>query len=302
LSQDGYEIALDDFLYRPELAPLIAITDIIKFDFMATPVEEIKDILKKIPLEKISLLAEKIETYEEFKIAEELGFKYFQGYFFSKPEVLNGKDITGAQMNYLEIMAEVNKQDFKFSKVEKIIERDVAISYKLMRHINSAFYRRVNEISSIKQAVVLMGEKGIRSFLSLIALTDLASDKPDELIRSSILRAKFCELVGMRNLGNKGKIDPSEMFTLGLFSTIDAILNDTMENLMAKLPLSEMIKTALIKKEGELYDYLNLAICYEKGLWSDVSELESTMNLDEAKLPESFTEALEWADAITAIQ
>jgi EAL and modified HD-GYP domain-containing signal transduction protein len=159
--------------------------------------------VEKIKKYDIKLLAEKVETNAEFEIAKRMGFEYFQGYFFSKPEIIEGKDVSPAQLNLLEIMAEVNQSYFEFSKVEEIISRDVSISYKLMRYINSAFYKRVNEIASIKQAIVVLGEKGIRNFLSLIAMTNLVDDKPDELVRSTIIRAKFCEL--MSNCVTPGK-------------------------------------------------------------------------------------------------
>ncbi|MBN1850465.1 MAG: HDOD domain-containing protein [Deltaproteobacteria bacterium] len=298
ISAEGYHIALDDFFFRSEMEPLVAIANTIKIDFRATSIEEIEEYIQKLSRNNLYFLAEKVETYEEFQRALAMGFHYFQGYFFSRPEVLTGQDISSAQMNLLEIMAEVNKEDFEFRKIEKIIERDVAISYKLLRYMNSAYFRRVNEIYSINQAIVLLGENGIRSFLSLIAMSKLASDKPDELVRSSIIRAKFCELVGKMS---RTAVNPSELFTLGLFSSIDAILNDTMENLMAKLPLSEALKKALIHGEGDLNDYLRLAVSYERGDWADVSDLEEAMNLDKKDLPTCYMEALNWADAFTSI-
>lgn len=298
LSQKGYQIALDDFLYRPDMKDLIALADIIKFDFRATKPDEIKEIIKKISREKLQLLAEKVETYEEFETALGMGFEYFQGYFFSKPEVLKGKDISSAQMNMLEIMAEINKPDFQFKKLEEIITRDVSISYKLMRYMNSAYFRRAAKISSIKDAIVLLGEKGIKNFLSLITMTRLAENKPDELIRSSIIRAKFCELAGA--ICRCG-MDTSELLTMGLFSSIDAILDDTMENLMIKLPLSDQLKTALVNKDGNLSNYLELAIAYDKGDWDKVSECSKDIGIDDNELPKIFFEAINWADAIISL-
>lgn len=298
LSNEGYSIALDDFFYHSGMEPLVRLSNIIKFDFKATLPGEIAENIEKLSGYNVRLLAEKVENQEEFLMALEMGFHYFQGYFFSKPEIFKGKDISGAKMNLLEVMAEVNKTDFKFDKVEEIIARDVAISYKLMRYINSAFFRRINEISSIKQAIVLLGEKGIRSFLSLIAMSKLAEDKPDELVRSSIIRAKFCELVGMNN---GSRVNSSELFTLGLFSLIDAILNETMENLMETLPLSENIKQALIHGKGDLSDYLRLVISYEKGEWDAVSTLIEGIAVDEKNLPKFYLDALGWADAFTSL-
>ncbi|NLA74356.1 MAG: HDOD domain-containing protein [Deltaproteobacteria bacterium] len=295
LSKQGYTISLDDFSYNEGLIPLIEIADIIKFDFKATPPDQILKTMDKLARYNLILLAEKVETNEEFNQALRMGFKYFQGYFFSKPEVVEGKDISPVKFNLLQIMAEINLPDFEFSKVEEIISKDVSMSYKLMRYINSAYYRRVNEISSIKQAIVLLGERETRSFLSLIAMAKLSDSKPDELIRSSIIRAKFCELMARHVEPCK---NTSELFTLGLFSSIDAILDDTMENIMARLPLSENIKNALVKSTGELGECLEMAKSYERGDWNRFSELAKGHKVDQEKLPHSFLEAITWADAI----
>jgi EAL and modified HD-GYP domain-containing signal transduction protein len=298
LSKKGYTIALDDFFYRKGMEPLIAVADIIKCDFRAMSPDKMTRLVEKLRKYNKKLLAEKVETNEEFEAALNMGFEYFQGYFFSKPEIIGGKDISPAQINMLEIMSEVNQRHFKFSKVEEIITRDVSISYKLLRYINSAYYRRMNEISSIKQAIVLLGEKGIRSFLSLIAMTNLSQDKPDELIRSSVIRAKFGELIAKSIVSRP---DSSELFTLGLFSSIDALLDDTMENIMAKLPLAEAIKIALINGEGNLKHYLDIVKCYERGDWEGFSQLTKKVQIKGEKFPEHFLEAISWADALTSL-
>jgi c-di-GMP-related signal transduction protein len=298
LSKLGYTIALDDFFYYEGMEPLIALADIIKFDFVSMPINEISDIIGKLSKYNLKLLAEKVETNEEFEMALKMGFTYFQGYFFSKPEVFESKDISPSKITLLEIMMEVNRPDFEFSKIENIIARDVSISYKLLRYLNSAFFRRRNEISSIKQAIVLLGEREIKSFLSLIAMTKLSENKPDELMRSSIIRAKFCELlckcIDSCNYS-------SELFTLGLFSSIDAILDDSMEHIMAKLPLSENIKTALVNGDGELINYLNLAKYYERGDWEGFVEFKKGFKIKDDKLPDCYLEAISWADAFTSL-
>lgn len=299
IADKGYSLALDDFFYDEHLESLISLANIIKFDFRATSFEKVSQYIEKLSKHNVILLAEKVETYDEFKIALAMGFNLFQGYFFSKPEILKGRDISSIQMSLLQVMAEVNKDNFEFNKVEKIISRDVGISYKLLRYMNSAYYRRVCEISSIKQAIVLLGERGMRGFVSLIAMSKLAADKPDELVRSSVIRAKFCELIAQF----KGDgLDPSELFTIGLFSLIDAILDDTMENLLSKLPLKDEIKKALLEKKGKLYHYLELTIAYQMTEWDNVSKIAKAIGMDELKLPEYFAEAVGWADGLTSIQ
>ena len=299
IALNGYIIVLDDFFYKPALEPLIEVADIIKIDIQTTPIEEVDEIVKKITAKGVDLLAEKVETHDEFKRAHDMGFRYFQGFFFSKPEVLRSKEISTSQMHLLEIMAEVNKEDFEFSKLEKMIVRDASISYKLMRLINSTFFKRAKQISSIRQAIILIGETGIRRFLSLIAMAGLASGKPDELIKVSLIRAKFCELLGTQ-IG--GRIDPSELFTMGLFSLIDAIMDDSMENLMSQIPLSSDIKDVLISKDGNLGNFLALIESYEKGDWEQIQKVADNMGIDENDLPRHYMESLSWADSMNVLQ
>jgi c-di-GMP-related signal transduction protein len=299
IALNGYIIVLDDFFYKPTLEPLIEVADIIKIDVQATPLAEVGEVVKKLTAKGVDLLAEKVETHDEFKKALDMGFRYFQGFFFSKPEVLKSKEISASQMHLMEIMAEVNKADFEFGRLEKMIVRDASISYKLMRLINSAFYKRAKEISSIRQAIIMIGETGVRRFLSLIAMAGLASGKPDELIKVSLIRAKFCELLG-NHLGSR--IDSSELFTLGLFSLIDAIMDDSMENLMAQVPLSSGIKESLITKDGDFGNFIVLIESYEKGDWGQIQEIIANMEIDEDNLPRHYLESLSWADSLNVLQ
>lgn len=294
----GYVLALDDFLYHPKMKPLIALAHIIKIDFMQIPIAEMKDYIKPLGRFKAHLLAEKVENHDEFSQAVELGFKYFQGYFFCKPEIISGKDIPSSQLTLLQIMAEANKENFDFNEIRAMIERDVSITYKLMRYINSAYFRRIREISTIKEALVLMGENEIRRFISMIAMSNLATGKPDELIVTSCIRAKFCELIGTTN---GGSINPSELFTLGLFSLIDAILDQPMDSVMGDLPLNQKIVDALARGEGELVNYLTLVESYEKGEWDKVTKSAEVLGKDEDTLPPLFVKACEWSNNFASI-
>ena len=299
IALNGYIIVLDDFFYKPSLEPLIEVADIIKIDVKATPLEEVGDLVKKMTERGVDLLAEKVETHDEFNRALEMGFRYFQGFFFSKPEVLTGKEISTPQMQLLEIMAEVNKENFEFNRLEKMIVRDASISYKLMRLINSTYFKRAKEISSIRQAIVMIGEVGIRRFLSLISMAGLAGNKPDELIKVSLVRAKFCELLG-NHPGSR--VETSELFTLGLFSLIDAIMDDTMENLMSQIPISGNIKEVLISGTGDLSGYLTLVESYERGDWEEIEDATNIMGIDQSDLPRQYMESLGWADSLNILQ
>lgn len=295
LSSKGYKIALDDFQYRRDLDALIPIADIIKMDFLSTDPDTLREYVHLFSRKGHILLAEKVETMEQFKLACDMGFTYFQGYFFSKPELMRETEIPAIKMNLLQIMSEAENDGFRINEMERLIERDVGISYKLLRYLNSPFFRTRNEIRSIRHAILMLGEKGLRRFLSVIVMSELSQDKPDELIKSSIIRAKLCENLGV--LKNRG-IDPSQLFTLGLFSLIDAILDSPMEQVLTRLPLSRDIKDALLHRESCLIPYLRLAESYERGNWDEVAILGSSLGIDTKRLPEIYFRALGWADAL----
>ncbi len=294
ITQEGYVLALDDFVYRDDLGELIALADIIKIDFMLTPLDEIRKMLLRLDGYDVEFLAEKIETYEEYQVSREMGFKYFQGYFFSKPEILKSTDIAPSHISLLQLVAELNREDCSMEKLEEMVTVDISVSYKLLRYINSAFFRRVQEITSIRQALVLLGENGIRQFVMLVTAAELAGDKPNELIRASIIRAKFCELLGQ---AHGERVDPAELFLVGLFSMLDAMLDASMEAIVAQLPFSESIKKALVDQNGQLADYLNLVTAYETGDWDACLELSQSIAMPESLLPTSYADAVGWADA-----
>jgi EAL and modified HD-GYP domain-containing signal transduction protein len=295
IAEQGYVLALDDFVHSPELQPLIDLAQIIKIDFRAQSIAQIQSYLGRLQGGNggPQLLAEKVETPDEFEKAKQLGFEFFQGYFFCKPELIKGKEISGSQLVLLQIMAEVNKSEFKFVDLERLIAPDVGLSYKLLRYINSAFFARAQSIASIQQALVYMGEAEIRRFVSLVAISGLAQGKPDELVRAACIRGKFCEMLSDYALGS---VTPSELFTLGMFSLIDAIIDQPMEKIMRDLPLDERIKSALVQRKGDLMGYLGLVEFYEKGQWPLVSRVAAALKIPEGKLPDIYAKACQWAN------
>ncbi|HPI92168.1 MAG TPA: HDOD domain-containing protein [Deltaproteobacteria bacterium] len=295
ISRLGYLIALDDFEYSPAMDPLIELSDIIKVDFSKSSPGEIQEYAERFGGNGKKLLAEKVETIEEFEKSLKLGYTYFQGYFFSKPQLIRKTDIPALKINVLGIMSEVGKEDYQVGKLQKLIEQDVGISYKLLRYLNSPYYRRVQEVSSIRQAIVMLGERGIKQFLSVIFLAELSQDKPDELLKSSIIRARICEELG-KSAG--GGADPSELFTLGLFSHIDAILDNSMDNIMKTLPLSSEIKSTLTGGVGVLKEYLDIAMSYEKARWDNVISSAGRLGIPPRVLPKIYWNAVQFADSV----
>jgi len=297
IRQNGHVIAMDDFVFTKESIPLLQYVDIIKIDFKSTPSDLAGAVIKKVNAAgfKTLFLAEKIETNEEFMDALEMGFSYFQGYFFCKPEIIKGRQISTSQVSLLKITSEVNKQDYNLSVVESFIARDVNISFKLLKYINSAYFKRMKEISTIRDALFMMGTDELKRFVTLMAISQMNDSKPDALIYTSAFRAKFCELCGK---SSTRKDCPDELFTLGIFSLIDAILDQPMDRIMRQLPLPSRITEALTKKNGLMADYLKLTEAYEKADWASVSEYCRLIELNEAYLPAIYIDACSWSSEI----
>jgi len=293
LSALGYYLALDDFVFKLELTPLIELADIIKIDFRATPYSEIERIIQRFGTKKIKFLAEKVETNEEFNDALNMGFEFFQGYFFSRPEILKGKEISGSKIEYLNIIIEINKSNYDLNELEAVISRDISMSYKLLRHVNSAYFKRSSETTSLKQALLILGKDEISRLLSLIGLSNLASNKPDELIKSASIKAKFCENLGYISTCTA---QTHELFLLGLFSNLDAILDQPMKEVIEKLPLGTSVKEALEHRQGELANYLELAEFYEQGEWESVKKSAAKICIAENLIPNIYLEACLWTN------
>lgn len=298
LKQLGYILVLDDFVYSVKYKPLIELVDIIKIDFLQTPVKERMDIVQRIGSQRVKFLAEKVETREEFKQALKMGYSYFQGYFFSKPVILSGRDVPAHKLNYLQVLQEVNRPEFDFGRLDNIIKRDVSLSYKLLKYMNSAAFGFRTKISSIKHALVMLGMNEIKRWVSLIALRGLAEDKPDEIMTSSIIRARFGELIAPKiGLGNQS----SDIFLMELFSMIDALIDRPMSDIVAELPIYEEIKDALLGKQCRYWDVYDLILSYEKGDWEKFSKYAAEFKLNETEVPELYLKSLEWANELISL-
>lgn len=293
LKEAGFVLALDDFIYDDSLRPLIELADIIKVDFLQTCGAERSRVIERVDIPSIRFLAEKVETVEEFNEAVSLGYSYFQGYYFSRPQIMKGRDIPAGKINYLRLIQEVNRTDMGFERLENIIKHDLSLSYKLLRLINSSFFGFSAKIESLRHALVLLGEKEIRKWASLLALTGMAHDKPRELVSLSVMRARFCEsLASSVGLKERG----SDCFLLGMFSLLDALVDRPLADILCELPLSEDVRQGLLGS-GNVFDgLLQLTLAYEKGQWLDVRAWAVRFHISEDVLPELYLQAVAWAN------
>jgi len=294
LKERGYVLALDDFNFNGQTEQLIPWVDIVKVDFQAIDQEKLPENMTRMQqYSGVRWLAEKVENHEEFQLALRLGFEYFQGYFFNKPEVLKNKTIDSSKIILLNLLAEVCRPEVDLKKIERLIAPDVSLSYKLLRYINSVYYSLVRKVTSVRYALTYLGEFGARQFVSLVAASEISTGKPSELMRLSMVRAQLCQLLGTsRNI----PADDSQLFLLGLFSLLDAMLDISMAELTEKLPLSDELKSALNARKGPLAPYLQAVIAYEQGEFQSCTNYLQVLGIAPEAMIKAYFKALAWAD------
>jgi c-di-GMP-related signal transduction protein len=291
----GFRIALDDFVYDPKFDPMISFCSIIKFDIIETPLDSIAAIITDIRSNhNISLLAEKVETHQQYEQARAMGFDLFQGYFFEKPEIFTKKDVSSNQIIKMRLINELWKKDLELETIENLIKKDLSVSYKLLKFLNSAYYRRPIAINTIKDAIIFLGTDELKKFIHVIAISDLNENKPNELIRSSVIRARMCELCGEML---KTQFSSEELFTVGLFSSMDAILDRPMKEILPTIAFSNKIKDALLGKDKQYSILLMLVTNFEKGHWNHrLYKMIDGKKIAE-KLPDFYLDAIRLADS-----
>ena len=297
LKDAGYTLALDDFVLTDPNHPLLDLADIVKIDFMVTPREEQKRVVDVLNGRKIKGLAEKVETDEEFRRAEADGYTYFQGYFFAKPSIYEGKDVSANKLARLRLLEQMSRPEISVDETEGIIKQDVALTYKLLRFINSAWFGLRHKISSIRHALVWLGPKEVRKWFALISLRDMGTDKPNELFLRAMTRAKMGE--GVAPIAGMQEAAP-ELFLMGMFSFMDAVLDMPMSDVLAKLPLDDQIKTALLGGSCSYRWVYDLIAAYERGNWEAFSSHAAQLKLDEDLVPPIFIESIKWANQACA--
>ncbi len=295
LKERGYAIALDDFVCKPGMDDLAALADVLKIDFLVTKGDERRQVAEKYLPQGIQMLAEKVETNEDFQQALDCGYAYFQGYFFCKPEMLSRKEIPVFKINYLRFLQEINRPDLDFEGLEQVIKQEVSLSVGLLRILNSAAFARPAKITSIRQSLVMLGERSIRTWATLIAVTNIGADKPGELVVTSLVRARFCELLAPIAGMASAALD---LFLVGILSTVDALVGRPLDEIIEPMPLSDEVKKTLLQGGTRMADVFGLARAYERGEWEQISELSEKLQIVEAEVPDLYRRSVEWADQI----
>jgi EAL and modified HD-GYP domain-containing signal transduction protein len=288
----GYILALDDFVYHLKFEPLLELADIVKVDFLLSGPGERQRISTLLRRRGIRMLAEKVETREDYEQAVSMGYELFQGYFFSKPIILSRRDIPANKLQYLRILKEIHGPEIDIPRMARTVQSEVSLSFKLLKLINSAAFGLRHKVSNIVQALSLLGEREVRTWVSLLSISAMASDKPPELVVNSLIRARFCEQAAV--LIGEGP-QSGELFLMGLFSQIDAILDRPLIELLEEIKVSETIRAALLDQVGKHYQLLVLCIALERGYWDQFSTLAESLHLEEIIFSESYLSAVKWA-------
>ncbi len=293
----GYKLAIDDFAFNPLYEPFLDMVDVIKIEYPKSTPAQLTALAKRFSNSGTTLLAEKIETHEDYEQARQAGCKLFQGYFFSKPVIISRRDIPSVKHHYMQLIKEINAPDMDFDNLANVVQNDVSLSVKLLKYINSAVFGLRHEISSIKHALTFLGQNEVRKWATLVALGEIANDKPEALMRLALTRARFAEAVA-ENVGLRQR--KADFFLLGLLSVLDAMLGRPLVEVIEELPLTEDLREGLSGGRNQPGVVLQLAVAHEEADWNAVTRTAQDVGIDEASLADLYPKALQFADETVA--
>lgn len=261
LKEKGYEIALDDFVFKKEFIPFLKLADIIKLDVMNLSLDKVPLLFSKIKnVTKAKLLAEKVETRELYQACSDAGCELFQGYFFAKPEIVKGKKVSVARLNLLDLLHQINNPNIGLEALQTIIERDVGLTHKLLRMAKAYRTRSMPEFNTIREVLTLFGLKRVQAWTTMLSISSIDEVIPEVFI-TALSRAIF-----MRNLAVKESlINPESFYLAGMFSLLDVIMGQPLETVLQQLPISQFIIDGLIEKQGDYGRVIAVAESYERG-------------------------------------
>ena len=290
LKRRGYLIALDDFCYSEDIEPLINLADIIKIDFLKYSEDEIKrNVIKVLSGRRKILLAERVETYEALEFARSIGFNLFQGFFFSRPVIANARCTEALQISKLQLIKYIADPAVSFYDMANVIKRDLVLSYRLLKIVNSTYYGLDYTVTGIFHALLILGLNEIKKWISLIVLNQVKTTKPSELIRAALVRGIFMEKLAIHQ---KKRNSRDEYFLIGLFSLAEAIMDTPMDVILKETHLSDEIITPLITGEGDKADLLKIITHIERAEWDEARELAEKSGVDQAKTNQYYIQAM----------
>ncbi|MFZ0868602.1 MAG: HDOD domain-containing protein [Candidatus Sulfotelmatobacter sp.] len=295
LKEAGYMIALDDFALGDPREPLTDLADIIKVDLRATSSDDAAAMVQRYGPWRCRLLAEKVETREEFMASKKAGFLYFQGYFFRRPEILTAHEILANRLNYLRMLTAVSQPELDVRHLENLVKGEASLCYRLLRYLNSAAFGFASEIHSVRHALSILGEREVRRWIRLVASLGAGQDKSSDLVLAALVRARFCEL-----LSPKIQHGDSDLFLMGMLSLMDTILEIPMRQVLDNVPIDQECKAVLLGATSRLRPFYQLMLAQESGEWAAVRELSTQIQLSEGDVSAAYWQAMQWARQVSS--
>ncbi|MDQ7833782.1 MAG: HDOD domain-containing protein [Humidesulfovibrio sp.] len=298
LRQENYLMALSDYTGQVEGASLLNMMDIIAVDMQRANLDELFEAVRRQQGQHpVQIMARKVEDVQTFTVAKNAGCSLFQGFFFQKPERISSKVVSSSLAGSLGILQMLEREDPDISALAQAIQKDVSLSYRLLKFLNSPYFGFAREVSSIKVALILAGWQQMRTWLRLVLITEMKpKHKPNELVFLSAQRGRFLELAAQRTGGRR--VNSERMLLLGLFSLLDSIFDMQMIDIVGSLPLDQELKDTLCLKPTPLVPWLQLVHSFERAEWDDLSSRFEALGIDPVVVAACYTESMQWAHAI----
>ncbi|MCM1989796.1 EAL and HDOD domain-containing protein [Oceanirhabdus seepicola] len=294
LRRMGFSLAFDNFVFKENLIDLLKITHYIKIDFSSTDIKYQGLLVNKLSSKNIKFIASKLETISDHSVSRDLGYSFFQGYYFSKPSIIKSKKIPMSTLTKIDLLGKISSEFLTLDELEDIIKKDVSLSYNILKIINSAKYALRSEIKTIKHAICMLGEAELKKWLYYLIIQSEATNCPPELFKLSIIRGKFSELIAKETDNKEISFDA---FIMGVLSLMDRLFNVSLDTIIENLFVSEDVKSALFEtSNNNLFKILNVVKAYENAHWEEVEQYAHELNIDPKYLGDAYLEALDWVD------
>ena len=294
LKKSGFNYALNNFRYSSKLEPIIEMADFLKIDIKQASQRELEAYAIKYADHNVKLVADQVNTLNDYYHLRKIGYNYFQGYYFSKPEIIKSEKMPSSRITKLRLIHEVNKDDFDFREAEDILKHDPGLTIKLLKYVNSAAMGLRTEVHGIRQALTMIGQRNLRKWISILAVSSFTDKKPTELMLTVVKRGQFCELLGTQFAFHHQ--ETQALFLIGMFSLLDAVIDLPLDKVFEVIPLSDEIRDTVLGEDTPFRDVLDLAITLETGDWDKMNELIKKYKLVEKNIVSSHVTAIEWAN------
>lgn len=291
----GYRIALSNFRDRDPREELAKTADFLKVDVRTLPTDEVSLLTRRYRDRGPRLIAEKVETREDFELWNSEGFSFFEGYFFRKPEMMCARGVRSNRAVYLRLLGAISKPTLDWKELEEIVKSDPTLYFRLLRYLNSAIFGLQAEIKTVRQALAILGENEMRRWCWLSGMLEMSNSKPSDLALAALVRGRFAELIS-----TSAALGRSDLFQVGLLSLMDAILEIPMREVLEGLPLDEDARNVLLENDGPLSPLYQLIVAVEAGAWPKIAALSYRLKIKQDVIAQCQWDAMEWAQSIVA--